>query len=209
MGRLVMERCAELGIKAQGADVAEGLTRLNALADKKADAIIDFSRPEALEELLFFAAVNATPTVIATTGHTERQIKLIKRASRDLPIFYSPNVSCGVALLKECARLAAKRLPAADAGITETHRNGKIDRPSGTALMLKSAIERESRRQVEVVSMRLGDVFGVHEIVFASQGEIITLKHEATDRRIFADGAIKAARFIAGKKAGLYESYTE
>ncbi len=188
------------------------------------DVMIDFSHPSLLEELLTYSLGNRVPLVIATTGYNEEQIARIETAAKEVPIFFSFNMSLGVNLLAELAKKAAQVLGGQfDIEIVEKHHNRKLDAPSGTALMLADAInetldnrehyvyDRHSVRrkrdpnEIGIHSIRGGTIVGEHEIIFAGRDEIITLSHTAMSREIFAVGSLNAAVYMAGKKeAGLY-----
>lgn len=188
------------------------------------DVMIDFSHPSLLEGLLTYSLGNRVPLVIATTGYNEEQIARIETAAKEVPIFFSFNMSLGVNLLAELAKKAAQVLGGQfDIEIVEKHHNRKLDAPSGTALMLADAInetldnrehyvyDRHSVRrkrdpnEIGIHSIRGGTIVGEHEIIFAGRDEIITLSHTAMSREIFAVGSLNAAVYMAGKKeAGLY-----
>lgn len=185
------------------------------------DCIVDFSHRSATSALLAFAERNRLPLVLATTGHTEDEICEIRAAAKNIPIFYSANMSLGVALLVELAKSAAAALPEADIEIIEKHHNRKLDAPSGTALMIANAITevRESAvpktgrsgqgkrtpEEIGIHAVRLGNVVGEHEVILATQNQIITLKHEAQSRALFAEGALAAAAFIVDMAPGMYD----
>lgn len=191
----------------------------------EADAVIDFSNPAALSGLLAFATERKIPLVLATTGYSDEQLAQIDEASKVVPIFRSANMSLGINVLLELVRKAASVLgDSYDIEIVEKHHNKKVDAPSGTALMIADAAasglnftpeyvyERHSVRQsrdkkeIGISSMRGGTIVGVHEIMFAGRDEIIEIKHTAMSREIFANGAVKAAKFLAGvSKPGIYD----
>ena len=188
----------------------------------KADVIIDFSHHSALPSLVEYAVQTATPLVVATTGHTDEELALMREAAQKVAIFHSGNMSLGINLLLELAKLAEKTLGKSfDIEIIEKHHNKKLDAPSGTALMLANAIkenktdaeyiydrhtERRQREQNEIGihSVRGGTIVGEHDVIFAGPNETITLSHSALSREIFASGAIKAASYLASKPAGIY-----
>lgn len=188
---------------------------------KGADCIIDFSHHSATKALLSFAKKEKLPLVLCTTGHTDSELKLIKDAAKEIPIFFSANMSMGVALLAELAKKAASLYPDANIEIIETHHNRKLDAPSGTALMLAEAIReirkkatflcgrgghgKRSEEEIGIHAIRMGNIVGTHEILIGTDTETITLKHEAHDRGLFAEGAMAAAAFLCGKPAGLYK----
>lgn len=194
----------------------------DSLADvrERADVIIDFSHHSATDGLLAYALRHQTPVVIATTGQTEEEIAAIKEASKKIPVFFSANMSLGVALLAALVRLTVKTFPTADVEIVETHHNRKVDVPSGTALMLARSVQsvredaefvigrhengKKKPNEVGISSLRLGNVVGEHEVHINTGSETITLRHQAHSRSLFADGALVAARFLCGSEAGLY-----
>ncbi len=185
------------------------------------DCVIDFSVHSAARELVDFCVSYKKPVVIATTGHTEEEISIIKEASKYIPVFFSGNMSVGVALLCELAKTAAKTFPDTDIEIVEVHRNRKLDAPSGTALMLADAVRsvreelycvfgrkghaKREKNEIGVHSLRMGNVAGEHSVIMSTDTQMITLKHEALDRILFAEGACEAAQFICGKPPGLYD----
>ena len=184
------------------------------------DCIIDFSHHTAVRALLDFATERGIPTVVATTGHTEEELGAIYSAAEEIPVFFSANMSLGVALLVGLAKTAAAALPEADIEIIEKHHNRKLDAPSGTALMIADAIcearpeayakcgragqGKRTREEIGIHAVRMGNVVGEHEVIISTASQTLTLKHEAHDRALFAEGAIAAAEFIIGKDAGLY-----
>lgn len=189
----------------------------------EADVIIDFSHPSALEPLLSYAVQRHMPAVIATTGLSDEQIALIRNTSKNVPLFFSFNMSLGVNLLCELAKKAVSVLGGQfDIEIVEKHHNRKIDAPSGTALMLADEIasalkerpryiyDRHSVRQkrgkdeIGIHSIRGGTIVGEHEVIFAGHDEVISLSHTAMSREVFATGSINAALFLCGKADGLY-----
>ena len=183
------------------------------------DVIVDFSHHSATAELTEYAASRGIPLLIATTGQTEEEKETIRRASEKVAIFHSANMSLGVALLCELAKKAAAGMPDADIEIVETHHNRKLDAPSGTALMIAEALRkvrekarfvigrtggRREKEDIGIASIRRGNIVGIHEVLISTDNETLTLKHEAHSRALFADGAVAAAKFLAGKAAGLY-----
>lgn len=189
-----------------------------------ADVIIDFSHPSALDNLLDYALKNKIPAVLATTGYSDSAIEKIKSASSKIPVFFTFNFSLGVNLLVALSKKAAQVLGNDfDVEIIEKHHNQKLDAPSGTAIMLANAIngvfddkmvyeyDRHSKRQkrtnneIGIHSVRGGTIVGEHDVIFAGRDEIITLSHSAGSKQVFAAGSVKAAKFIAGKPAGLYD----
>ena len=188
----------------------------------KADVIIDFSHHTALPSLADYAARTGTPLVVATTGHTDEERATMLEAAEKVAVFSSGNMSIGINLLMELCRIGAKTLgDAFDVEIIEKHHNQKLDAPSGTALMLADAIrdEREDteyvydrhsvrrvrdKSEIGIHSVRGGTIVGEHEVIFAGTNEVITLSHSAASREIFANGALRAAKYLASKGAGHY-----
>ena len=189
----------------------------------KPDVIIDFSHPSTLEGLLNYCMTNAVPVVIATTGYSEEQISKIKKAAQVIPVFFTFNMSLGINLLAELAKKAAAVLEGQfDIEIIEKHHNQKLDAPSGTALMLADAINdtletkcsyvydrhsvraKRSKTEIGMHSIRGGTIVGEHEILFAGRDEVISLKHEAHSKSVFAVGSVNAAVFLKGKDKGLF-----
>lgn len=188
---------------------------------EKAQCIIDFSNHASIKAVSDYAIASSLPLVVSTTGHTEEEKEIIRKTAESVPVFYSANMSMGVALLCRMATLTAKTLPGADIEIVETHHNRKLDAPSGTALMLLNAIKsvRENAREVfgrhgmskrepddiTLHAVRRGNIVGIHEVIVSTDYETITIKHEAHSRTLFAEGAIAAADFIKDKAPGLYD----
>lgn len=187
---------------------------------EKADVIIDFSFHGLTKEITEYAIKTGTPTIIATTGHTDEEKKIIEDASKKVAIFYTGNMSVGIATLCDAVKMVVSVFPDADVEIIETHHNRKLDAPSGTAKMLFEAVKearpdayanqgrnglcKREKNEVGINSIRTGNIVGIHEVIIGTNTEQITLKHEAYDRALFADGAIKAAEFMCGRGAGLY-----
>lgn len=187
----------------------------------KADLIIDFSHHTGTPALIQWAVEHDTAVIMCTTGHDDAEKALIQEASKKIPVFYSANMSLGVALLAELAKKAAAAFPDADIEIVETHHNRKVDAPSGTALLLGNAIKtvredavfnmgrsgmaKRTPEEIGFHAIRRGNIPGIHEVIVSTDNQCITLKHEVYDRALFADGALSAARFLAGKAPGMYE----
>ena len=187
---------------------------------EKADVIIDFSFHGLTPEILDYAVESSTPVIVATTGHTDDERTAIFDASNKVAVFYSGNMSLGIATLCDVVKKVVSVFPDADIEIIETHHNRKLDAPSGTAKMLFEAVKevrpdayanqgrngicKRDKNEVGINSIRMGNIVGIHEVTIGTNTEQITLKHEAYDRALFADGAIKAAEYMCGKGAGLY-----
>ena len=192
-------------------------------AKESIDCIIDFSHHSAVKELLSLACDKKIPAVIATTGHDESEKEYIYDAAKKIPIFYSANMSLGVALLASLAKNAAKAMPDAQIEIIEKHHVRKLDAPSGTALMLFDEIKKVRKNafsnmgrsghgkrefdEIGIHSVRMGNIVGEHEVIIGNGVETITLRHEAHDRSLFALGAVSAAEFLYKKEKGLYSMH--
>ena len=186
----------------------------------RGDVIIDFSHHSATTALLAYAVKAKTPVVLATTGHSEDELSAVREAAKEIPIFFSANMSLGVALLCRLAKEAAALYPDADIEIVEKHHNRKLDAPSGTALMLASAVSearedahtvlgragqaKREKGDIGIHAVRMGNIVGEHEILIGTDTETITLSHTAHSRSLFAEGAVVAAAFLVGQSAGLY-----
>lgn len=186
----------------------------------EADCIIDFSNHVATKDITEYAVKRGLPLVVATTGQTEEELSMIKAASQNIPLFYSQNMSLGVAVLSCLAKITAKAFPDADIEIVEKHHNQKLDVPSGTAILLADGIKsvkpeceynigrheygKRTKNEIGIHSLRMGSEVGTHEIIFAMGSQVITLKHEAENRTLFAEGALSAAEFLASQEKGFY-----
>ena len=196
------------------------------LADvkEKADVLIDFSSSTVTDSLLEYCVENALPCVLCTTGLDDAQIKKVQEASAKVAILRSANMSVGINLLMKVLRETTKTLSDAgfDIEIVEKHHNQKKDAPSGTAIALADVMreeldssyeyvyDRSGRREVRpkkeigISAVRGGTIVGDHDVIFAGCDEVITFSHRAYSRSVFAKGAVEAAKFLAGKGAGLY-----
>jgi 4-hydroxy-tetrahydrodipicolinate reductase len=190
----------------------------------KAEVAIDFSRPELSLRALDICRAARVPLVIGTTGHDVDFAARVAAATRDIAVLVAPNTSIGVAIAQELVRIAAMALPEEfEIEITEAHHRHKVDAPSGTALALAESAARarglDSRTDVRagrvgpgarrpgeigIASVRAGDIVGTHTVLFAGNGERVTVGHEATDRSIFASGAVRAALWLSAQKPGQY-----
>lgn len=167
------------------------------------DVAIDFSLPDGFDAALALCVSRGTAFVSGTTGLEPRQREALNAAAARIPTLWAANFSLGVAILDELVERAAAALPGWDCDILEQHHTRKRDAPSGTALALGVAAERGGARP-HYASVRAGDIVGEHTVQFAAAGERIELIHRATDRDIFARGALHAAARLAGRPAGLY-----
>ena len=221
MGRLIDGILGDHVVGRVSIDGENGVPRtFEELGPVKADVLIDFSHHSAVAEVLRYARGIGCAAVIGTTGHTAEEKALILEAAREIPVFYSGNVSLGIAVLCRLAKQAAACFPDADIEIVEAHHNRKVDAPSGTAMMLFEAIRevrpgavpncgragegRRTKEEIGISSLRMGNVVGIHEVHICTGTQTLTLKHEATTRAMLADGAVDAARFMVGKGIGLY-----
>jgi 4-hydroxy-tetrahydrodipicolinate reductase len=211
----VVAGARELGVRVLG----ELPTNLGA-----AEVAIDFSRPELTALALDACRAARVPIVIGTTGHGADFEERVTSASQEIAVLVAPNTSIGVAVAQELVRIAALALPDEfDIEISEAHHQHKVDAPSGTAIALAQSAARArgldpkasvhagragqgARRagEIGIASVRAGDIVGTHTVLFAGSGERLTVGHEATDRSIFAAGAIRAAIWLADKKPGRY-----
>lgn len=185
------------------------------------DCIVDFSHHTCIQAIMDFAVAHGVPAVIATTGHTEEEKAVIIKAAETVPVFYSANMSLGVALLVELARTTAAAMPEAEIEIIEKHHDRKLDAPSGTALMIANAIcevrpeatlncgrngqGKRTPEEIGIHAIRMGNIVGEHEVIVGTQNQTITLKHEAHSRALFAEGALAAAAFLVKREPGLYD----
>lgn len=224
MGRITAEKVSQAeemylaaAVDVMGGDVLKSLDEFQG----QADVIVDFSHHTAAPAVMKWAQEKGVAVVMCTTGHDEAERKCILDAAEKIPVFYCANMSLGIALLAELAKKTAAAFPDADIEIVETHHNRKIDAPSGTALALGNAIktvrpgaafklgrsgmDKRNPDEIGFHAIRRGNIPGIHEIIISTDNQSITLKHEVYDRALFADGALAAVRFLAGKAAGLYE----
>lgn len=187
------------------------------------DVIIDFSRADSLGDILSYAKQNKTKVVLCSTGYTKEQIEDIERLSKDIAIFRSSNMSVGINLLCNLVKQAVVSLNGYDIEIIEKHHNQKVDAPSGTAIMLADSINealdddnkkeyvygrygnsKRKENELTIHAVRGGNITGDHEVMFALGDEVVTFKHEAFSKSVFANGAVKASKYIVNKDKGLY-----
>ena len=186
----------------------------------QADCIIDFTNHEQTNSLIQYAVNRNLPLVIASTGQSQEELDMIREAGKKIPIFFSANMSLGIAILIELAKKTAKVMEDADIEIIEKHHNRKVDAPSGTALMIADAIKevrpdveyvrgrdgykKRERNEIGIHALRMGNIFGEHEVIIGTDTQTISLKHEVHDRGLFAEGALVAADFLKDKAPGIY-----
>lgn len=214
MGTIVSQTAREKNITVSG--FADELT------NETGDVIIDFSHFSRMNSLLEFTQEKKIPLVIATTGYGTEIEEKIKQAAEKIPVLLSSNMSLGINLMQD---ILEKIVPVLygnyDIEVVEAHHNKKIDSPSGTAKTLVETIEAGCRdtmkkqygregisprekNEIGIHSLRGGTIVGEHSVLFCGNDEIIEIKHTALSKKIFAEGAIKAAQFLAGQKPGLY-----
>ena len=203
-----------------------GVPVYKSFADVKedVDVIIDFSSPNGLAERLEFAKTRGAGIVLAATGFTADDLALVKEYEKSVAIFRTANLSLGINLMQALVKAAAQVLgDAFDVEIIEKHHNLKKDAPSGTALMLADSVNEafdgqkdfvygregivgaREKKEVGIHAVRGGTIVGEHEVIFAGEDEVITISHSASSKRVFAVGAIRAAKWLKGKPAGKYE----
>ncbi len=233
MGQAVCSVCAEDGgieIVA-GVDVYDGKSNPFPVVQKisdctaEADVVIDFSNAAAVDALLAYCGEKKIPVVLCTTGLSEAQLASVQQTAEQTAVLRSANMSLGINTLTDLLKKAVRVFAPAgfDIEIVEKHHNQKLDAPSGTALALADAMneelaedyeynydrskERQQRKKHEIgiASVRGGNIVGEHEVIFAGTDEVITLKHTAYSKAVFAKGTVEAAKFLAGKKAGIYD----
>ncbi len=169
------------------------------------DVFVDFTIPEATEVNLDYVAKYRKPLVLGTTGLSDTQIKKVEEISRVVPVVFTPNMAIGVNVLFSMLPQIAKRLgPDYSIEIVEAHHKSKKDAPSGTAKKMIEVLSEATGRQIPTHSIRLGDIVGDHTVIFCGNSERIEIKHQAHSRDLFALGALRAAKWIVGKPAGLY-----
>lgn len=216
-----VEVFAGVDVKDSGDNFFPVYTDLNDIKEMP-DVIIDFSVPEASFKILEFAKKNKIPAVIATTGFTDDELKRVREYGKEIPIFQSYNMSYSVSVMCKLVAELVKKFENSDIEIVETHHRRKIDSPSGTALLLANSInealdgkmeyeyDRHSKREkrkdneIGIHSIRGGTESGTHSVIFFGDDESLEITHRATSRVVFADGAIKAAKFLSHKDPGVY-----
>ena len=193
--------------------------------DIEADVVVDFSRPDALADILNYCEERQMPAVLCTTGYSDEQVKDIEEGSKHIPILRSANMSLGINVILKLLEDATRVLGAEgfDVEIVEKHHNQKVDAPSGTALALADAVnkaadnryhyvyDRESKREkreateIGISAVRGGTIVGDHDVIFAGNDEVITISHRAYSKAVFGKGALAAAKFMNGKAPGRYD----
>ena len=222
MGKLICSALGDAVIGRVSIDGENGVPKTFAeLGAVSADVVIDFSHHTAIADVLAYAKAIGSAAVIGTTGHTPEEKQQIFAASEEIPVFYAGNVSLGIAVLCRLVKQAVSFFPDADVEIVEIHHTRKVDAPSGTAHMLFNAVKavrpdavencgragegKRTKNEVGVHALRMGNVVGIHEVHITTQNQSLVLKHESGSRAMLADGAVEAAKFMAGKSTGLYD----
>ncbi len=211
------------GVDLYGDNINYKVYRSFSELDVKGDVIIDFSNPSVLDSMLTYCKDTQTPVVICTTGFSESQVNEIKKASESIPVFYSGNMSLGINLIIELSKKAAAVFSNNyDVEIIEKHHNQKIDAPSGTALMIADGIsdvledtqyvydrhsyrQKRAKNEIGIHAVRGGTIVGEHEVIFAGHDEILSIKHQALSKEVFAVGAVNAAIFLKNKTSGMFD----
>lgn len=233
MGQVINGICAEdssIEIVA-GVDVYDGIDNPYPVfkhimdCQTPADVIVDFSNAKAVDALLDYSMQKRIPVVLCTTGLSEIQLAKVQKTSEQIAILKSANMSLGINTLIDLLKKAVHVLAPAgfDMEIVEKHHNQKLDAPSGTALALADSMndaleqsyeykydrskqrQKRAKNEIGIASVRGGNIVGEHEVIFAGTDEVITFKHTAHSKAVFAKGAVEAAKFLAGKEAGMYD----
>ena len=218
-----VELVAGIDARDDGHNPYQVFTDINS-CDIEADCLIDFSVAAAVDNLLDYCVANNLPCVLCTTGLSEEQLSKVAEASKKVAILKSANMSLGINLLLKMLKEAAGVLAPAgfDMEIVEKHHNLKVDAPSGTALALADTIneefdneyeyvydrsarrEKRPKKEIGISAVRGGTIVGDHDVIFAGADEVITFSHTAYSKAVFGKGAVQAAKFLAGKGAGMY-----
>lgn len=233
MGQMItglVKEDPEIAIAA-GVDTYQGISNLYPVFDSiekcdvKVDVVIDFSTATALESVLEYCVEKQIPVILCSTGYSEAQLNKIKDASEKVAVLKSANMSMGINLLLKLLKDAAKVLAPAgyDIELIERHHNQKLDAPSGTALALADSVndaldgeyhyvydrsqvrQKREKKEIGISAIRGGTIVGEHDVIFAGVDEVIEFKHTAFSRSVFGKGAVEAAKFLAGKPAGMYD----
>ena len=221
MGHIISDMAGKENIAAL-VDVMGGEGILTSLDDftGQADCVIDFSNHKAAHDVVSYCVKRGLPVLIASTGQTDEELSLIHEASTKIPVFLSPNMSVGVALVADLAERAARIFGDCDIELVEAHHNQKLDVPSGTALMLAKRLQearndltfnigrhengKRSPNEIGIHSLRYGSEVGTHEVILSNGLETITIRHDAKNRALFAKGALSAAEWLVKQKPGFY-----
>lgn len=167
----------------------------------KPNVIIDCSLPEVFSKSIYYVEKYKSPFIIATTGLSDDQISKLKKIAKKVPVVQSYNYSLGIQILLKLTEFAKEKLSDWDVEISETHHRFKKDKPSGTAKMINDIFKD---KQVNISSLRLGNIPGDHTVYFGGLGEVLSISHHATSRRTFAEGILLSAEYALKKKSGFY-----
>ena len=170
--------------------------------NKKIDGVVDFSMPELFSLTLKWCVKNKKPFVSGTTALSSTQKQALKRAARYIPIFYEENMSWGIWFIKQALRNFSE--DSINLLLEDIHHKNKKDKPSGTALKLKSTLPNFAQKKLRIESIRKGQVFGTHRFYFKGMEEQVLFEHKALDRKLFARGSLKALRWLICQTPGLY-----
>ena len=232
MGRVITDICREDGEieLAAGVDIYDGIANDYpvvpniSVCDVKADVILDFSNAKAVDDLLVYSAERQLPVVLCTTGLSEEQLRKVQETAKHTAILRSANMSLGINMLLKLLKEAASTLSPAgfDIEIVEKHHNLKVDAPSGTAIALADTVNealdhschyvydrsnvraKREEKEIGISAVRGGTIVGDHDVIFAGADEVVTFSHRAYSKAVFGKGAVQAAKFLAGKPAGMY-----
>lgn len=220
MGHILTSMAGDEAVALVDVNPAEGMYKSLDEFTGEADCVIDFSNHASTQAVMSYCVRRGLPVLVASTGQTEEELALIREASAKVPVFLSPNMSIGVALVADLAERVARIFGECDIELVEAHHNQKLDVPSGTALMLAKRIQearedltfnvgrhdngKRTQNEIGIHSLRYGSEVGTHEVIFSNGLETITLRHDAKDRALFARGALSAARWLVKQGAGLY-----
>ena len=199
---------------------AEGMYKSLDEFTGSADCVVDFTNHKATPSVLSWCVSHNMPVLIASTGQTDEELAQVREASAKIPVFLSPNMSIGVALVADLAERVTRIFGDCDIEMIEAHHNQKLDVPSGTALMLAKRIQearegltfnigrhengKRPENEIGIHSLRYGTEVGTHEVIFSNGLETITIRHDAKDRALFAKGALSAVKWLVNQKPGLY-----
>ena len=221
MGQMIAKMAGQENIAAL-VDAAGGEGILKSLDEFSgpAECVIDFSFHKATPDVMSYCVKRGLPVLVATTGQTEEELAAVREAAKHIPVFISPNMSIGVALVADLAERVTRIFGDCDIELIEAHHNQKLDVPSGTALMLAQRVQearndltfnvgrhengKRQSNEIGIHSLRYGTEVGTHELIFSNGLETITLRHDAKDRALFARGALSAAKWLVSQKPGLY-----
>lgn len=169
----------------------------------KCDVVVDFSSMELFDETINWCVKNKLPLVSGVTGISDKQMALVKKAAKTIPVVWAPNMSVGVAIMKKI--LSEMQIPDDfDVHLLEYHHRYKKDAPSGTAKDLEAVLKKKTKNYAGTSAIRGGGIFGVHRVDIMADSEVISIQHQALDRHVFAKGALAVAEWLKNKKPGLY-----